>query len=256
MSLREIQIRRREPKSHLPNPIVNDAVKKIGSIFDGQAPLRGLTRADEEKYLPRIIGSAPDERDWNKKVLDYWADFSLKVESQGLVLNITMMNHGTEEEPLEEPINLKDWISYQWCLRHALVAANEADLRRNVRKEFYIFDPREADKVQNKQVKSKLASYKELIRLVSSGNRIRMNQVLRVISGINPELLSEEQMQNRLESAVATDSDRFYEVVTDKDLEVRFEIDELLEHGVLDRLGNHIMFDGDPLGHTTDEAIL
>jgi hypothetical protein len=250
MQLREIQLRRREPKSHLPVPVINNSKRKIGSHFVGRAPLRGLTPEQEVKYLPPILGIDSDDRDWSKRVSDFWADFGVKVPSEGVVLNITLVNG--------EPINVVDWITYQWCLKHKFVAQNFQELRRNPVKEFYIYDPEEVEKTRHKKTVGRMKAYQELIKMVSSKNdddKAKSRRVLRMLSGAGAESLTDEQVQNRLEAYVQEDHNRFYEIVTDKDLDIRAEIDEMLELSVLNRIGNHILFLDDIIGESMEEAI-
>jgi hypothetical protein len=251
MKIREVQIRRREPKSHLPVPVINNAIKKLGSHFVGQAPLRGLSKEQEEKYLPGILGIDADDREWSKTVTDYWAEFTISVPGEGVVLNISTLANG-------EPLNVRDWISYQWALKHKLVAANLSELRKDPRKMFYVYDPEEADKATNKQVISRMKAYQELIKLVGSKSedaKAKMGRVLRILTGVNPERLTDEQVQNRLEQALTDDATAFYNVVTDKDLDIRAEIDEMLEYDVLSRIGNHLLFQDDIIGESMEEAI-
>lgn len=250
MSIKEIQVRRKEASTHLPNEVVAGAKFKIGSIFDGERPLSGLTREQEKKYLPIILGIDADDREFARAVRAYWAEKAVTVPSIGTVLNITVDEHG-------EPVKLENWIDFQWLQRHPHVASNKQSMLRDATIRAYIHDPERVEQNQNKKIINRKASYLEYMKLTDARKKDagRIDRIVRILLGVNPNNLSDIQKENQLETVAYNDPERFYSVVTDKDLDTRAEIESMLEDDVLVRIGAHIKFGTDTLGHSMEEAI-
>lgn len=249
---KKIQIRRREPKSHLPTPIIANSDKTIGSIFDGRSPLSGLSREEERKYLPELIGAYPEDRNWGEKVREYWASFFILVPQEGVVLDISLKPNG-------EPVNLRDWIKWKWCKAHVQVADNRKEMRRHPQtKKYYIHDPEKVDRKKENDANTRMVAYKQLIRLLSKDtedSKKKSRRIYRVLTGADPRALSDGQLKTSLESEVNMRPKEFLEVFNDKDLDHRATINELLDEHILDRTGTHITFNGDIIGENMTEAI-
>lgn len=250
MSVKEIQVRRKEASTHLPTEVVAGAKFKIGSIFDGERPLSGLTREQEKKYLPIILGIDADDREFARAVRAYWAEKAVSIPSIGTVLNITLDSDG-------EPVKLENWIDYQWLKKHPHVASNKTSMLRDTTIRAYIHDPERVEMSENKKIVNRKASYLEYMKLTDKkkGDSGRMDRVVRILLGVNPNNLSDIQKENQLEAIAYNDPERFFAVVTDKDIDVRAEIESMLEDDVLVRIGAHIKFGTDTLGHSMEEAI-
>jgi len=54
-------------------------IKRIGSSFKHGAVARGLTFEEEKAYLPQLIGTNLDSKEWEAKTLEYWADINADV---------------------------------------------------------------------------------------------------------------------------------------------------------------------------------
>lgn len=248
--VKQVQIRRRETNSiNLPAPVVAAAKKNLGSHFVGRNPLRALTIEEEKKWLPRFVDVDVNTREWEKAVKNYWAEFKIPVPSEGVVLTISLGADG-------EPHNLEDYIAWRWASIHKLVAKSEKEMLSNPVKQYYIYDPEEVDQRTNQKIKAKKDAYREFIKLTHGGESDRFNRVFRIVTGLNPASLTFEQKENRLDKIVSEDPDRFHAIVTDKKLEVRSELAELIEFSVLRKVGNHILWNDDKIGESTEEAIL
>ena len=250
MAIREVQIRRKEATTHLPTEVVAGAKFKIGSIFDGERPLSGLTREQEKKYLPIILGIDADDREFARAVRAYWAEKAVSVPSIGTILNITEDEDG-------EPVKLENWIDYQWLLKHPHVASNKQSMLRDSTIRAFVHDPEKVEQSTHKKIVNRKASYLEYMKLTDGkkGDPDRMDRVVRILLGVNPNNLTQIQKENQLETVAYNDPERFYAVVTDKDIDVRAEIESMLEDDILARIGAHIKFGTDTLGHSMEEAI-
>jgi len=245
--MKEIQIRRKEkPHSYLPIRVVAEARKKIGSIFVSRSPLRGLTREQERKYLPQVIGTSAEHPDFEKEVRKFWADFNIDVPSDGVVLDVTTNEAG-------EPLNLDDWIKYQWALKHRFVAASQEELRQDPLKAFYIYDPEREVRKQHSSLQDKKAAFREFVKVTDDPDAVK--RLLRVLSQTNPDRMSQEQCENMLAQLLEENPKRFIQVATDKDLELRDLLYQLVEGDVVRQIGQSFLYLDTTIGETQEEAI-
>lgn len=244
--MREIQIRRKETISYLPPRVVADSRKKLGSIFVSRSPLRGLTPDEEKKYLPRVIGIGADDRDFTKQARIFWAEFSIDVPSDGLVLNITVNGEG-------EPDNVDDWMKWRWASIHRFVAPNKEAMKKDPLQTFYIYDPEVETRKTNNAIQNKKAAYKEFSRISATPNEMR--SVLRVLGTHNPETLTNDQQENLLSTLLEANPENFLKVTLDKNLPVREFIFRLIETNVIRKIGESYLYNDTTIGDTENEAI-
>jgi hypothetical protein len=245
--MKEIQIRRKEKThSYLPTQVVADARKKLGSIYVSRSPLRGLTRDEERKYLPQMLGISADHPDFERHARKFWADFSIDVPSDGVVLNITCNEKG-------EPHNVDDWVKYKWAQKHRFVAGSFDEMRKDPTTAYYIYNPEVETQRTNSKLQDKKVAYKELIRLSTDVNA--MSRVLRILGTSNPDSLSSEQKENQLAVLLEANPQRFIAVATDKNLETRDFIFQLVGNNILRHIGSAYLYMDETVGDTLDEAV-
>lgn len=241
-----ISVRRKEKFSHIPAEVLQDSVTKIGSIFDGRTPLRGLSGEEEKELLSIHLGIDPNHNEFGKLAMNFWAEMDLKVPSEGTELNISIDESGM-------PVVMSDYLKYRWLLRHKYVADSKEEMLNNPMKDFYLYDPNKEVKKTNLQIKKKKLAYAEFIK--ASEDEDRMDMLLRVLDNVNPSKMSAEQKENRLETLATTNPDKFIRFAQDKDLEIRSEIDLMVENGVLRKSGNTYFYIDEIIGDTIDESI-
>ncbi len=241
---KEIQIRRKEKMSYLPAAVVAEAKRKIGSIYDGMAPLTGLTEKQERKYLPKVLGISITSQDYEKRVRNFWANMTINVPADGIVLNIGLSDN-------KEPEKILDWIKYQWLLKHRFVATSKDKMVGDV--EFYIHDPEIETQKTNVNVQDKKAAYKEFIKLSNKPDVV--NRLIRVLGKRNPLGMSEIMKENFLATIVENQPKEFYRVSTNKDLELQDTIMHLVEVGILRKIGTAFLYLDTEIGATLEESI-
>lgn len=241
-----ISIRRKEKFSHIPSEILQNAFTKIGSIFKGRGPLRGLDPEEERELLSIHLGISPDHPEFGKKASDFWSDMTIKVPSEGTELNISVDSAGM-------PVIMEDYLRYRWLKRHKLVADSREEMIASPRKEFYIYDPVKEVIKENKNIKKKKVAYKEFIKV--SEDVDKMDMLLRVLDNVNPDRLTIEQKENKLEQLATQSPEKFTKFAQDKDLEIRSEVNLMLDNGVLRKTGNTYFYIDDIIGDTMDETI-
>ena len=83
-----------------------------------------------------------------------------------------------------------------------------------------------------------------------------MKWVLRLVSEINPDTMSREQIENMLYDVKEKQPKKFLKIATDKQLSMKAEIEEMVSAGILRKIGNQIVFIDEILGDTLENAIL
>lgn len=247
MASKEVRIMRLdEVNSHLPVEVIDQAKVRLSSILVHQRPLKGLTDEQEKEYLPRITGVGTSSPDFTEACKKYWAELSVDVPSDGRLLEI---GTGPDEEPLE----LEDWIIYQWAKRHKQVAGTRHEAESDPSKTFWIYDPRRETQKENAQVKYRRSAYREFIKMEEDEERVDL--MLRVLTNRQPERMTTEEKENELEAFLRENPKQFISAAKDKKLETRGLILDLIEHEILQKVGNQIMYMDDVIGDGLDEAV-
>ena len=121
-------------------------------------------------------------------------------------------------------------------------------------KKFYIQDLSRADKIKNNEIQFKKDADKEFIKI--SSNEKSMKRVLRLMSNTDPDRMTEDQIENSLYELKNSDPKKFIRIATDKNLDLKAEIEEMVSAGVVRRIGNQVIFIDEVLGDTIDDAVV
>ncbi len=244
---KEIQIRRRESKSHLPVPVISSSIKILGSIFDGQGPLRGVLGDEEKDLLSKHLGIDKEDRDFPNAIRNFWIDLRVKVPVEGVTLQVGVTKEG-------EPYDIKEYLIYKWALRHKFVAKDKAELDGTAsHKQFYIHDDEIENRFQNAKVRMKKTAYQEFSKL--DGKLDKMKMLIKVLDDVNVESMTEIDIENHLEQLINVDAEKFVVKATDKDLEMRSFISDLVSKNILRKIGNGLFYIEEKLGNSEDDAI-
>lgn len=76
------------------------------------------------------------------------------------------------------------------------------------------------------------------------------------MSNVNPDRMTEEQIENALYEIKNNKPKQFIRVATDKNLELKAEIEEMVSAGVLRKIGNQVIFIDEVLGETIDDTVV
>jgi len=251
MSSKVVYIKRKRTTDMLPGTKDQDSIMKIGSSLKGQSPLSGLSFDDERKYLPSILGIDPKSEQWNKVVKDYWSNISAVVPKGDVGLKLEI---GLDDN--KEPINVHDWILYQYCLVYGRVANSIKDVNISPKIRFYIYSQDEEVDTKYELLKIRKKAFKEYLKLLESENK--MDMVLRLFN-IDADKLKLKQKEIAL-SKYSTEEESIYKFVsitTDKSLEMKGFIEDCIFKQKLKRIPNTqtIMFEDEVIGNTMQEAV-
>ena len=244
---KKVFLRRKDLGGHLPKAVIAEAKTRLSSVYVNRQPLKGFSPKEEKKYMQEILDVSPEHVDWPKHSKDFWANLSIPVGFTGVELEIS-----TDEDGL--PISIMDYIKYNFAIKHPYVALTKEEMETDISKKFYIQDLSREDKVKNNQIKVKKDADKEFIKV--SANSSNMKRILRLMSNTNPDRMTEDQIENSLYELKNANPKKFLRISTDKNLEVRAEIEEMVSAGVLRRIGNQVIFIDETLGDTLEDTIV
>jgi hypothetical protein len=248
MTSKKIYVRRRETMGHLPKEIRAAAKIRIGSIFVNRLPLKGVEGEEEAQLLRPILNVPPTHQDWPQKAHDFWASLSLLVPFEGRELEVGLRDD-------KSPINPMDYIYWRWIQRHKHVAETETLMLDNAEKRFYIYDPEREKVKRNELVKFKKDADKEFLKL--DGDYSRMRKLLRVcVPGTNPDKMMDMDVENALYEEKEKRPKTFLRYATDENLDTQAEIEELVEEGILRRIGNQVIFGDETIGQDMKDTIV
>lgn len=244
---KKIYLRRKDILSHLPKEVRAEAVMKLSSVFVNRQPLKGFSLTDEKKYLEGILDVTSGHADWPKHTKTFWADMSIPVGFTGVELEIGLDESG-------DPISIMDYIKYHFALKHPHVALSVDEMESAFGKRFYLQDKSREDVMQNNIIQVKKDADKVFIKV--SDDIKNMRRILRLISNTNPDRLTREQVENSLYTLKDKNPKKFIRIATDKNLELKSEIEEMVTAGVLRKIGNQVIFIDEVLGDTVDDTII
>ena len=244
---KKITLRQQDVLNHLPKAVRAEAVYKLSSVFVNRQPLRGFTGEEEKKYLRDQVDVAPEHVEWPKHTKEFWTNLTIPVGWTGVELEVGLNDNG-------DPLQIMDYIKYNFALKHPQVALTKEEMDRNQGKRFYIQDLTRDDKVRNNDIQLRKDADKEFIKV--SSDLKSMKRILRILSNINPDRLTSEQVENSLYELKNKDPKKFFKIATDKNLELKSEIEEMISASVIRRIGNQIVFMDDILGDTLEDTII
>jgi len=244
---KKVFLRQKELLNHLPKAVRAEAVMRISSVYVNRQPLKGFDPEDEKKYMQEVLDVSPDHGDWPKHSKQFWADLTIPVGFTGVELEIGKDDNG-------KPLSIMDYIKYNFALRHPHVALTKEEMNKDYSKRFYIQDLSREDKVKNNSIQFKKDADKEFIK--ASSNPKSMKRILRLMSDVNPDRMTSEQIENALYEIKNTSPKKFIRVAIDKNLELKAEIEEMVSAGVLRKIGNQVIFIDEVLGDTIDDAVV
>lgn len=245
---KKVYLRRKDLMNHLPKELRASAVMKLSSVYVNRQPLKGFDPKDEKKYLNGILDVEPGHVEWPKHSKRYWSDLTIPVGFEGVELEV-----GLDEEG--NPLSIMDYIKYRFALRHPHVAMSKDEMTKEFGKRFYIHDPLKDITTRNNTIQLKKDADKAFIQV--SGKSDKMIWMLRLLSNtVRPETLTETQIENYLYDIKESEPKRFLKIASDKNLEVKAEIEAMVSAGVLRKIGNQIIFIDEILGDTMEDTVI
>ena len=240
--MKTVFIYRRPNTTNLPDDVYVEAKRRIGSVYTkGGDILKGLTIAEQKKWLPEILGIAPTDAGWSKQARAFFANLTIDVPAEGVTLNIS-----TDEEG--NPINVMDYIKFRFASSHPHVSTDENSSKGR----YFISDPQKEEAAAVADTRLRKDAYKQLILLSEDADK--SIQVLKAY-GINTDGLTAQQIELELEDLLEDNAAEFIRVCTDKNLETVSFVWDCIERGVLRKSGNTFLFGDEVLGDDMEQCV-
>jgi hypothetical protein len=244
---KKVYLRAKSINNHLPKEINASAIRKLSSVYVNRQPLKPFSPNDEKKYLGGMLDVDAAHMEWPKHTKKYWAEFTIPVGFEGVELEVGLTENGS-------PIDITDFIKYNFALKHPHVALTEEEMNASTQKRFYIHDDSKKDMKRNNDIQIKKDADKAFIKVSNDENQMR--RVFRLLGSINPDTLTREQIENLLYDIKEKSPKKFIKVSQDKHLELKAEIETMVSAGVLRKIGNQVIFIDEVLGETMDDTVI
>lgn len=241
-----------------------NASLSIGSYFESSAANRiasGMTPNEERIVMPHLLGILANDREYLKMRNDYFAGVEVKVpHKEGVEFEIGLNDN---DKPLADdnlPLDLHSYVRFRCVSKHPWVAKNQEEADGNQLKKFFIHDEVKATQNQANVNDAKDDALAYYLQLKSNPEKVNMLLVLLGIDYRNIEGTTEDQAkqkrQERLRKLVEDSPIEVVKIRNDRDLEVKYKVQMLLNTGILRKIGAKYLIaeTGDSLG-TIDEAI-
>lgn len=250
----EVSIRRIErSKNVLDTRFIQNSTKILASVFKNGGSLNPFSLAvdkDKEKekaLLTAMLTIDPNHVDFRAKADKFWQNLRYKIDVDGLIFDITVINNF--------PVNVSDYIGYEFAKKHPLVAKNKEEGEANGVYEFYVYNPEEARLTESKKIQAKMQAYEEFNKIVASVDKEEiLNRVILLLANESPYRMVFEDKFQKVHKLVEEKPQAFVKTVQDKNLEQKYFVASCLQKGVLKKVGDLIMYDEKGLGTTLADA--
>lgn len=217
----------------------------------------GLSPTEEDLLMPYILSIPKEDRDFRKGVTTWFEGISVKVGAgDGLALEVGL--EVDNKEPVDKdnlPLSITDYVKYRHALGHPWIASSEDTGRGNQLMQYYIFDPSEVSKVtvnQNEERDEALGYY-----LTIKTNSRSVGMYLTLL-GVRTNTLRKGEEAVELRKIVDKKPKAFIALYNDKDKEIKYIIEEMINYGILERVNTRVLLKetGEQIGRDIKEAVL
>ena len=238
--------------------------ESVGSYFESTTSAKvgnGLNFKEEELLLPSIVDLQATDREFKKKVTEYFSDLTTNVPfSTGVQLEIGLeLSNDKDVSADNMPISLNDYIRYRHARNHPQVAHTKELSQGNSLKRFYIFDPENVQAGNTKKSKEKDAAMAIYLKVKEEPSSV---DVMLTLLGVDPRTYigkkdGEELKKEKLRDLAETQPATFYEIHEAGELEIRSWIVSMVSTKVLNKIGSRYMDteSGEALANSLEEMI-
>lgn len=252
----------RRNTTRMPSEVYKDSITKIGSEWkeNTRSMIRGLSPDEEKAYLPKILQVQPESPNWDRAVEQYWAEFSLRVPSEGLELEIFTDKNGNPSES-----NLKDYISFRFAQVSSRVATTPEEVENKAMFPYYLEDKKaQSMSAYDKLQVAKRASLNFMKLVKTDDNNAfvdpeKVDWVLELYRRTDPSLpmsgMDAPDKEVYLSNKSQEDPETFNTIVEDPQLKTKSFVVKCISLGILQRIGNAILNGQEKIGDSLEEAV-
>lgn len=210
-----------------------DSKLSVGAYFekDSQKVASGLDFEEEELLLPTIIDTPPTDKEFRKKVSEFYNDIDTKVPYEtGRELEIGLKTDNTKAMGKGNiPLNVMDYLRYRHAKGHPYMGSTKEDADGNPLLLFYIFDKSDIQKVSSKKNKDKDEAMQIYLTIKEKPDMVPMLLTLlgtdiRTFHGTNKE----QDMLEALRAFAEDKAELFNKTYTEGRIETRSTIQLLI----------------------------
>lgn len=246
------------------------AVQNIGSYWESSSAKRiasGLKTVEEQLLLPIILGIPASDREFWTKRDDFYASLEVRVPAKdGIEFDISLTD---DSKPLGAdlgndiknlPNNIHHYVRYRFAIGHPWTAPSESEATGNQLKHFYVHDDILAtnDVASLNDTKDEALGY--FLQIKTKADKVNMMLTLlgtdyRDVVG-QTDKQTEQLRVDKLRTILDAKPAEFKKIHEDKDFEVKYTIQMLLNTQIFRRIGTKILESetGDSIG-TYDETV-
>lgn len=235
-----------------------------GNSFKGLTPVTmksspklevDLTYEEEDLLLPYIIDCDSNDREFRKKVTDYYHDITISIAKDGTPLEIGLKRSNLEPVSKDNlPINIVDYVQFKAVYKNPRLAKSKVLATGHPHVRFYIEDS-ESSLAQEKEIaESKDQALQIYFANKSNQKFISMALDLMVVNHKDKNTTEKELLFRKL---AETKPVEFVRITTDKDAHLKHLISLAISANILKRVGQAVVWveSGETLGHTIDETV-
>lgn len=240
-----------------------DAKVSVGAYYESKTSRKvasGLSFTEEDLLLPRIIDTPTNDREYRKKITEFYNEIDTKVpEGTGVRLQIGLAKDNSM--PLADdnlPLEAMDYIRYRHAKNHPFMGANKKMAEGNALMQYYIFDPETLQSASKTKTKERDIAMQIYLQIKGDINKVDMMLTLlgtdpREFSGKNKE----DDKIEALRVKADTDSKNFSEIYEGANLQERYWLEAMSATDVLKVMGGkyYVAETNELIGNSMEEAI-
>lgn len=235
----------------------------IGSYWAGGGSNKigsGLTHDEEELLLPDIIDTTVGDRDFRKRVTEFYAEMDTPIPYHtGCTLEIGLkVDNFSPLSTKNMPINVSDYLRYRHAKNHPQMAQSKEESDGNATKQYYIFDK---DTLQNKGSEKRKQRDNAMAVYFQIKEDIKKVDMMLTLLGTDPrEFTGKNTDDDKIEALrilADKESERFTTTYKEENFDTRAWIKTMVNVGVLKEMGTSYR-DGETnklIGKTLEETI-
>lgn len=245
----------------------NGAFMAVGPYYDGRVPGSGLSFQEQRLLLPIVLSVEADDKQFRKTVENYYHELLTKVPAAGMELEIGLEDDSKPLSELNMPLNVKDFVAYRHLKGSPEVAPNRDIAEKYGHLKKYYIEDTDALAVANVAI-SELEDKAFSLYINTKDDQIKVDQILTMM-GVTIRNMPPSEKQLKFKSFATKTVNlpipeqrdafqKFIDLCKDKDLSVKFLIQELIGAQVLEKVGTNILLreTGAILGENMKDAVL
>lgn len=231
--------------------VLADSEISIGGCLNGRDVLRGCSLADEVRFMPSILGVKAEDPNFFNACRDYWSEFQLIIPNEGVLLNCDHIITKVEgKEDVITPVNVRDWLAYNFLLQHPFVAASKEEAIGNKKVKAYISDSKVETKKEVDALATRTRMRKKFLLLSEEGASFKgdvLRSILTVLKseGMFKEAFPADDIQLRIVSEKYAEKypEKWLELAEDKYILDKAFVQDLISKNIVRVIGNAIYDD-------------